>query len=261
MRWIFIGLAFFVVSFGAIESRVNAASSFSDPLTSFDAGSYTVSGTDPIVYDASGAHFGTGAPGDDGRTYQRTNARNFAQVQSFTAEITFEITNADQEVFIGLGAGDKALFGTPDWSTQLSSASFWPEFENDKFVRFRTANDINVFADSIVAGFEAGVHRFRMTYNKSVSQLLGEIDVNYAGGPFVADVVSSNFPIVTTSLNGPDGWVKGLLSEPARIFFGGDDGATFRDLSVTVVPEPATGLIVLMGMTIVSFRRTFRFVR
>lgn len=259
MKWIILGLAVCIVSLGTTASNVNAASSFNDPLTSFDAGRYTVSGTDPVVYDASGAHFGTGAPGDDGRSYQRTISRNFAQVQSFTVEITFEVTNADQEVFIGLGAGDKALFGTPDWSTQLSSASFWPEFENDKFVRFRTTNDINAFADSIVTGFEAGVHRFRMTYNKSVSQLLGEIDVNYAGGPFVADVVGSNFPIVTSSLNGPDGWLKGLLSEPSRIFFGGDDGATFRDLSVTVVPEPATGFVAIIGVTLVSLRRTCRF--
>lgn len=219
-----------------------AAVSFSDPLTSFDAASFTVSANDPIVYDASGAHFGTGIPGDDGRSYQRTSIDYFAHVQSFVAEITFETTTDDQAVFIGLGAGDTALFGTPDWSTLFSSASFWPETANDKFVRFRTANDVNVFADSsVIGGLDPGIHRFRMTFNKSTAQLLGEIDVNYAGGPFVADAVGTNFPIVTTSLYGPDGWSDG---EPSRIFFGGDDGATFRDLTISYVPEPTSAVIL-----------------
>ena len=164
-------------------------------------------------------------------------------------EVTFETTTDDQQVFIGMGAGEKALFGTPDWSTQYSSASFWPETVNDKFVRFRTANDVNSFGDTLVTGgLDPGTHRFRMTYTESNGFLLGEIDKDYAGGPFVADAVSSNFPIATNSLRSPNGWTKGLLSEPSRIFIGGDDGATFRDLSITVVPEPAAGLLGLMGM-------------
>jgi hypothetical protein len=233
-----------------------AASSLSDPLTSFNGATFSVSAADPVVYDASGAHFGTGIAGDGGRSYQRTVSSNYVQAQSFVAEITFETTTDDQAVFIGLGAGETALFGTPDWSTQLSSASFWPETANDKYVRFRTANDVNSFGDSTVAGgLDPGIHRFRMTYNRSTAQLLGEIDKNYAGGPFVADAVGTNFPIVTTSLNSPDGWLKGLLSEPSRIFFGGDDGTTFRDLSITVVPEPATAVILLMSFATMICQR------
>ena len=139
-------------------------------------------------------------------------------------------------MYFGLGSGDTALFGTPDWSTQFSSASFWPEVNNAKFVRFRTANDVNSFSDTGVATLTPGTHRFRMTFNTSNNQLLGEIDTNYAGGPFVADPMVSNFPIVVTSLIGADGWPV----EPSRIFFGGDDGTVFRDLSITVVPEPTT---------------------
>jgi hypothetical protein len=222
---------------------VFAAGPIFDPLTSFDSANYTVSAADPVVYDAAGAHFGTGIAGDGGRSYQRTMIRGFANV-SFVAEITFETTTDDQAVFIGLGAGDMALFGTPDWSTQFSSASFWAETANDKFVRFRTANDVNTFGDTpVTGGLDPGTHRFRMTFDKSTAQLLGEIDKNYAGGPFVADAVTSNFPIVTTSLYGPDGWP----TEPSRIFFGGDDGATFRDLSINYVPEPATAAILLLS--------------
>lgn len=224
------------------------AGSLFDPLTSFDATKFTVSAIDPVVYDAAGAHFGTGIAGDGGRSYQRTIKQNYAHAQSFTAEITFETTSNDQALFIGLGAGEIALFGTPDWSTQFSSASFWLEPGNDKFVRFRTTNDVNAFADTGVPGFEPGVHRFRMTYDKALGQLLGEIDLNYSGGPFVADTMTTNFPIVTTSLNAPDGWLNGQESEPSRIFFGGDDGATFRDLSIVVIPEPASIAVLCLGL-------------
>ena len=229
------------------------ATSFFDPLTSFNAADYTVSAADPIVYDAAGAHFGSGVPGDGGRSYQRTAISSFAHMSSFVAEITFETTTDDQAVFIGLGAGDTALFGTPDWSTLFSSASFWPETANDKFVRFRTANDVNTFGDTpVTGGLDPGTHRFRMTFNGTTDQLLGEIDKNYSGGPFVADAVSLNFPIVTTSLYTPDGWSDG---EPSRIFFGGDDGAIFRDLSINYVPEPTTVALMLLGFAGMACRR------
>lgn len=233
-----------------------------DPLTSANPGAFTTdSGSDPldIVYDAAGAHIGGTIPGDGGRNYVRTIKDNFAQALSFTAEITFETTTDDQAVFFGVGAGQKALFGTPDWSTLLSSASFWPESGNNKFTRFRTQNDHNAFGDTGVAGFDPGTHRFRMTYDKSTQRLLGEIDLNYAGGPFVADPMTTNFPIVVTALfvdndlsgdNGP-GW----LVDPSRIFFGGDDGATFRDLVIHCVPEPTTGVILLLGMSTFALGR------
>jgi hypothetical protein len=195
-----------------------------------------------VTFDAGGAHFGSLIGGDGGRNYMRTVQEDFA-TSAFVAEVTFSTTSDDQQVFFGLGAGDTALFGTPDWSTQFSSASFWPETANDKFTRFRTANDVNNFGDSTVAGFDPGTHRFRMTFNPVNNQLQGEIDINYAGGPFVADAAGSNFPIVVSSLFGADGWP----SEPSRIFFGGDDGTVFRDLTVNVVPEPATFVSLLLG--------------
>jgi hypothetical protein len=230
--------------------EVRAATSISDLLTSFNAGLYTVSAADPVVYDASGAHFGTGVAGDGGRSYQRTIDSDYATT-GFVAEITFSVTTDDQQVFFGLGTGDAALFGTPDWSTQFSSASFWPELANDKFVRFRTANDANVFADTTVAALGPGTHRMRMTFTPTNNQLLGEIDLDYGGGPFVADPVGSNFPIVVSSLFAADGWP----TEPSRIFFGGDDGATFRDLSVQVIPEPAGLMLAAIALANLAGRR------
>ena len=93
----------------------------------------------------------------------RTIDSDYATVP-FVAEITFDAAD-NQAVFFGMGAGDRALFGTPDWSTLFSSASFWPETNNDKFTRFRTQNDMNTFGDTGVPGFDPGTHRFRMTFN------------------------------------------------------------------------------------------------
>jgi len=75
--------------------------------------------------------------------------------------------------------------------------------------------------------------------------------VNHAGGPFVADLVSLNLPIVVSSLFGADGWP----SEPSRIFFGGDDGATFRDFSVQVIPEPAGAALAVIALVGLAGRR------
>lgn len=223
-----------------------AASSLSDPLTSFNGALFTVAGggaPEAVAYDAGGAHFGTVTAGDGGRNYVRTIDSDYATV-SFVADITFSTTANGQEVFFGLGTGDIALFGTPDWSTQFSSASFWPEVNNGKITRFRTANDVNSFGDTTVPGFAHGTHRLRMTFDAATMFLSTAIDLDYAGGPFVADTVSSNFPIATASLFAADGWP----SEPSRIFFGGDDGAVLRDLNITVVPEPASAVLVVSGL-------------
>lgn len=233
---------------GAAGLNFFSTAGFNDNATPGDPGDDS---NDTISFDVSGAHVGGAIAGDGGRNYIRTNASDYATVP-FRAEITFQTVSDDQAVFIGLGAGDRALFGTPDWSTLFSSVSFWPETANDKFVRFRTFNDMNNFGDTNVAGFNPGTHRFRITFNPATNQVLGEIDLNYAGGPFVADPTTLNFPVVTTSLFGPDGWP----SEPSRIFFGGDDGVIFRDLSIQIIPEPTSGAILLCGLAAFVCRRT-----
>ena len=236
-------------SVGAAGLNFFSTTGFNDNGTPADPGDDS---NDTVLFDAAGAHVGGSIAGDGGRNYIRTNDSDYALVP-FVAEMTFETVNDNQAVFIGLGAGDRAFFGTPDWSTLFSSVSFWPETANDKFVRFRTFNDMNAFGDTNVAGLDPGIHRFRMTFNPAANQVIGEIDINYAGGPFVADPVTLNFPVSTASLFGPDGWP----TEPSRIFFGGDDGVIFRDLSVRVIPEPTAGAIVLCGIAALVCRRVF----
>jgi hypothetical protein len=294
MKWMRRGLrAFTACVFLSLAVAANAASSYSNSLTSFSgdssqaatqaalgAAGLTVFGTGAIeaaTFDGTGAHFGAVTPGDSGRNYLRTSVNDFASMP-FTAEITFELSTAvndngtpndptddfiignNQAVFFGIGSGDTALFGTPDWSTLLSSASYWPETGTDKFIQFKTANDSNVFVDTNVPVFAPGTHRFRMTYDPTTTRLVGSIDVNYAGGPFVAD--ATGFPMVLgaaltnspTGLYGADGWP----SEPSRIFFGGDDGAVFRDLTINVVPEPSAAILLLLGMASIAARRLVR---
>lgn len=209
---------------------------------------------EPVVFDPSGASFGSLAPGDDGRNYIRTNDFDYAN-STFTAEVTITVSDLpNQAVYFGLGAGDRALFGTPDWSTQFSSASFW--FEEDKITSFRTANDVNAFVDTnhtpanVTALEGAGSHRLRMTFNPVLNHLRGSIDIDYAGGPFVADA-STTFPIVVTSLFGPDGWP----GEPSRIFFGGDDGVIFSDLHINAVPEPSSFVVLVGSLAVVATLR------
>jgi hypothetical protein len=260
-----------VCSVAGTAATGQAADSYSNSLTGF-TGDSTQAGTQgalgaagltvfntsgaAVTFDSAGAHFGTADPGDAGRNYIRTVVSDFA-LSSFVAEITFTTRSDDEAVFFGVGTGDTVLWGTPDWATQFSSASFWPETGNDKFVRFRTQDDVNAFSDTqVTGGLDPGVHRFRMTFDAGAQTLLGEIDKNYAGGAFVADAVTFNFPINVSTLFGPTGWP----GEPSRIFFGGDDGATFRDLSIVVTPVPVpaavwSGLGMLGVMGVVAWRK------
>jgi hypothetical protein len=251
-----------------MSGTAQAASSLSHPLTSFDAGNFTVASPvpgDAIVYDASGAHIGTISPGDAGRNFQRTIIDDYATVP-FVAEITFELSSTisdngtpndplddfpigdTQAVFFGLGAGNIGIFSTPDWDTPNSSASFWPETGPEKFLQFTNRSDgmatAQTFLDIYFSPFDPGVHRFQMTFSPQVQKLIGRLDTNYAGGPFVADV--TGLPAIdVSSLFGADGWP----SDPSRIWFGGDDGAIFRDLAITVLPEPASLSLFLVGTT------------
>lgn len=213
-----------------------------------------VTSNDAIAFDAAGARFGSLFAGDGGRNYLRTNDSDYAR-STFTAEVTVTVSDLpNQAIWFGMGAGDRALFGTPDWSTQFSSASFW--FEENKIVSFRTANDVNTFVDTnlspanITALEGAGTHRLRVTFDPVLNHLRGSIDIDYAGGPFVADA-SSTFPIVVTSLFGADGWP----SEPSRIFFGADDGVIYSDLQITAVPEPSTFLVLVGSLAVAATLR------
>jgi hypothetical protein len=276
MRWTIAYLACLTGCIALFPTRgADAASSFSNSLTGF-TGDSTQAGTqaavgaagfnffstvgfndngtpadttddsnDTVVLDGSGAHFGSLWVGDGGRNYMRTNESDYA-THSFDAQITFDAPNLqDQDTWFGLGTGDRALFGWPDWSTQFSSVMVLPQISDPPasqslMTTMRTANDSPVFVDTAAPGLGNGTHRLRMLFDAATNLVRFSIDINYAGGPFTADIDA--LPVSVASLFGADGWP----SEPSRIYFGGDDGVVFRDFSVTV-PEPASFVLLLMG--------------
>ncbi len=197
-----------------LASAATAASSLSNSLTGF-TGNSTLAGTqaavaaaglnfysitglndpdfteDPTVaFDASGAHFGTLWGGDGGRNYMRTNDSDYATV-SFVAEVTFITDNlADQDGFLGMGAGDTALFGWPDWSTQFSSVMLTPEIDNGGIpllTSMYTSNDTPIFANTAAPNLGSGTNRIRMAYDATAKTVNFAMDYNYAGGAFVED--------------------------------------------------------------------------
>ena len=225
------------------------ASSFSDSLQGF-TGSSTETATQSavssagfnffdhdftsqVLFDSSGAKFGDGQPDAIGRNYMRTNDTDYANV-SFVAEVTFVTPNIEeQDVYIGLGAGNANVdfFRVPDYLTPVSSVLFWGETELEtptvEIVTAENGRSSSVFVDP-ATGLGNGTHRLRLDFDWFRKEAEFSFDFDYAGGPFTADVTAP--PVNVLSLYGADGWP----TEPARIWFGGDEGAVFQDFEVNV---------------------------
>ncbi len=203
-----------------------AASSFSNSLTGFtgdstQAGTQATLGTagfnffstdgldaeftmDPTVaFDANGAVFGSFYAGDGGRNYMRTVESDYATV-SFVAEMTVERVDNNQQVFIGMGSGDTALFGVPDWSTLFSSTFVTPE--DGSLTTWRSSNDVSEWLgdDPPSAVTAGGTHRVRMEYDKDARTMTYSIDLDYAGGAFTADVTAPTVDLNDVTCPGSD---------------------------------------------------------
>jgi hypothetical protein len=240
----------------ALSGSARAASSFSNPLTGFtgnstqpatqaalNAAGFNLFSThgfiedppgeflDPtITFDSIGANFGTLFAGDGGRNYLRTNDSDYANVR-FVAEITVQAPNIGfQAHYFGLGPGNAAAFRTPDWTTPNSSLMYWGEVNDAEpfLTTLKNLNGFGPFVSTPAPGLVSGTHRLRLSYDwfRKVADI--SVDLNYAGGPFTADLSAA--PIDVRDLYGADGWP----TEPARIYFGGDDGVMFKDFQVNV---------------------------
>ena len=262
-----------------IVEAVSAATSFSNSLTSFTgnstnpvtqaavgiagfnffettAGDGSVSNP-TVAFNANGATFGSSLAGDGGRNYIRTNESDYATV-SFVAEITFTVFSVHgsdpsiQQLFFGMGSGNTALYGLPDWSTQFASTFVQPQINgsgNSFLTLFRTQNDANEFVEFSEQGYSPGTHRLQMSFDSSIRKVTYAIDLNYVGGAFVSDIsprpvdlnhidcpVGCGDPMMPISADffAPDGWPN----EPSRLYFGGDDRVSFKDFSVVVLSSP-----------------------
>jgi hypothetical protein len=186
---------------------------------------------DPTIqFDTNGAHFGDFFGADGGRNYIRTNDSDYANVR-FVAEVTIDAPNIGAQAhYFGLGPGDAAAFRTPDWTTQNSSVMYWGEVNDaDPFVTtLKNLNGFGLFASTPAPGLQVGTHRLRLSYDwfRKVADI--SVDLDYTGGPFTGDVTAP--PIDVRDLYGSSGWP----TEPARIYFGGDDGVIFKDFQVNV---------------------------
>jgi hypothetical protein len=265
------------VAFVYLPTTARAATSFSNALTGF-TGNSTVpatqtavgaagfgfantAGVDPeftmdptVAFDANGATFGSLYGGDGGRNYMRTNESDYATV-SFTAGITVTygaLPYTVQQAFFGMGTGEIALFGTPDWSTLVASTWVQPEDsatgDNPRFTTFRSNNDANQFVNHPAPGLGDGTHRIQMTFDSAARTMVYAIDYNYTG-TFTADATAPTVDLnhvdcptgcgnpempISADFFGPDGWP----TEASSIYFGGDDSVVFKDFSVVVSAAP-----------------------
>jgi hypothetical protein len=197
-------------------------------------------GVTKVGFDSAGAHFGTGQPDSDGRNFMRTSDADYANV-NFVAEITMVAPDIDiQDAYVGLGAGDANpdFFRTPDRLTNNSSIMYWGEEFIDQTGDF--VSSLEVLRNDNAATFSVftpspdlsnGTHRLRLTYDRFRKVANFAWDLNYTGGSFVADHTLSQD---TSGLYGADGWP----TEPARVYFGGDEDMVFKDFSVSVLTSP-----------------------
>jgi hypothetical protein len=235
-----------------MAGTASAATSLSNSLTGFTgdsslpatqaavaAAGFNFSSTDsPVVFDANGAHFGTLVSENAGRDYMRTIQTDYANI-SFVAEVTLIIPDSDvppfQSGFLGIGPGDLGFGRWPDWGSEFSSVMVVPElYEGNHFFKtlINNNNNFSFGENTEVPGLDNGTHRLRMSLDWFAKTFVFSIDFNYGGGPFVTDYSSPVFPMLP--LYGADGWP----AEPARIYFGGDDGTAFKDFQVTVSGTP-----------------------
>lgn len=192
---------------------------------------------DPTVsFDSSGATFGLNLGDADGRNFIRTTAADYAN-HSLVAEVTWVTTDmTTQAAYFGLGSAEYGFFQIADWGTDFSATHLFMEVTDPVDPEVFTLNNDNgnaAFSPALDApGLDTGTNRLRMTYNWYLKSAVFAIDLAYAGGPFTADFTA---PAVSTiNLYGADGWP----SEPSRVYFGGDDGTTYKDFSVTLTAGP-----------------------
>lgn len=95
------------------------------------------------------------------------------------------------------------------------------------------------FGKDTLGANSATTYRLRMTLDAPTKTWVGSIDLNYTGGPFVADITTPAYDLSDSYEGGAGGFaVNGFPVNPSKIYFGGDDGVVFKDLSITVTDAP-----------------------
>ncbi|WP_139373369.1 DUF7453 family protein [Prosthecobacter debontii] len=186
------------------------------------------SGTLPTTLEQSGTtmSFSGGAVVFDGieeneRTYVRTKAGVGNLVaESFVAEVTM-IHTGESIVFFGMGSGDP----NPSGSYEPTAPSLHIRAHGGGL----DGDSTGVVDDGLtnVANLGNGTHRLRLIWNANTQMAVFQLDEDYAGGAFQADVTTGAF----------DGSDNGFSDPETRIFFGGN-GVSFDDLEISVLTGP-----------------------
>ena len=218
-----------------------APASFSDTLTGYTGNTTipatvtalaangldvrSIGGWEIINFDGTGAEFGTGHGGDEGRNLLRTTEADYDSV-SFDAYITVQNSTSPRIVYIGIGAGaggswyqpDVGLAGVDTVFLAINNWSASTVVQNDG-----VATTTYLSPDP---GHGDGTHRIRLAYDSVAHTVSFDLDKNYMGGAFVADTALGS--VSTSAL-----WSG---SELGKIYVGGDDGVLLTDFDV-VIPE------------------------
>lgn len=194
---------------------------------------------------------GTAQNSSGTRRYITTSQADFNLVD-FVFEITFTVNSPTpaQTAFIGFGSGegDPNFFTEPHTSIYLRQ--FPDDFENGQLrltISSAPQSPPNQPPETVISGATGpgnGTHRARIQKVGDIVTL--GVDEDYGGGPFIADY--SAVRSMTTDL----AFLNGTNS---RLFFGVQSGnTTFDNLTVAVVPEPASTALCGCGVLLLARR-------
>jgi len=207
-------------------------------------------GVNAVVFSSSGVAFnGAGMIGNsEGRAYIRTKNSDMLS-NSFVAEITMSFVPGQQSAaWYGIGADsiNTSFYNEPAGAAMQIAPHTTTGGEFDGRIAYGDVDANRVGDGGRFFDVNSTVYKMRITWNALSSTALFEVDSNYAGAEFVSDA--------SISFYGGD---NGFNSSNSRLFFGGSDGVTFRDLNV--VPEPSTFSLLgigLGGLAILRRRRS-----
>ena len=201
----------------------------------------TATTTRRVTFGGSGATFGLGTGGDNGRNTLRTNDADYHTI-SFVSRVVFT-TNSEQHAFyLGMGAGEPGVFGLPDWSSTRNTISgIYDRRRGPDDFQIRT-NNVDVAALRPIFG--NGTHEAIFTWNAATGMATFEYDLGNDG-----------------SIDGSQSYdASGLIAEwnggeESRLYVGGDDGVIVSDWAVTAIPEPSSTALLGLGGVALIFRR------
>lgn len=243
-----------------IATQAEAATYFSDPLTS-DSGNFAAgTGSGAVNFGTGGVSFD--GVGDPGRRYVATTTSTTASGNyfdvGFTAAMVFVVPSAATgatTMYLGIGSGDVGnSYAQPDQGLAGVSGAWvgWDIRDLSGTSGRIVAKEINNGAASNILGagetaFTVGSpaygpsdtteHLTTMTWNPVTNQIVWTLDIGNNGT--VDETVTT-----TLSAGVVERWVQD--GHESKIYFGGNNGVTVSEF--TLIPEPSVALLGGLGL-------------